>query len=299
MINPSPKYALFLGCMIPNRYPNIEASIRNVMPRLGVELVDMEGASCCPAPGVIRSFSNKFWLAAGARNITIAEDLGCDILTGCNGCYGTLRETNETLKHNETRIEWVNKILKEAGAKEYQGTVDIRHLVEALYIDFGPSKIAEFVENPLPFRVAVHYGCHIVKPSDIRRWGVTENPRFLDELVEATGAKSVDYKDKNMCCGAGGGVRSSNLAVATDMVREKLNNIKAAGVDCIVDCCPFCHMQLEGGQLDIKKQFGEEYNIPVFYITQLLGLAMGLSKDELGLNKNAISPNQLLQRYGY
>jgi heterodisulfide reductase subunit B len=145
----------------------------------------------------------------------------------------------------------------------------------------------------------VHYGCHIVKPSEIRRWGITENPRFLDELVEATGAKSIDYKDKQMCCGAGGGVRSSNPAVATDMVREKLNNIKSANVDCIVDCCPFCHMQLEGGQLDIKKQFGEDFNIPVFYFTQLLGLAMGLSKEELGLSKNAISPNQLLQRLGY
>ena len=122
---------------------------------------------------------------------------------------------------------------------------------------------------------------------------------FLDELVETTGAKSIDYRDKQMCCGAGGGVRSSNLAVATDMTREKLRNIKAANVDCIVDCCPFCHMQLEGGQLEIRKQFGEEFNIPVLYYTQLLGLAMGLSKEELGMQKNAIPPGQLLQKFGY
>jgi len=295
----NPTYALFLGCMIPDRYPNIEVSIRNVMSNLGVELLDMKGASCCPAPGAIRSFSNKFWLAAGARNITIAEEMGRDIVTGCNGCYGTLREANETLKHNEATREWVNKILKEAGVREYRGTVDVKHLIEALYVDIGINKLSQFVENPIPVHASVHYGCHIVKPSDIRRWGVFENPRFLDDLVEMTGAKSVDYKDKMMCCGAGGGVRSSNLPVAIDMIREKLNNIKAAGADCIVDCCPFCHMQLEGGQLDIKKQFAEDINIPVFYYTQLLGLTMGLSKEELGLTKNAISPNQLLQRFGY
>jgi heterodisulfide reductase subunit B len=269
------------------------------MASLGIELVDMDGASCCPAPGVIRSFSNKFWLAAGARNISIAEEMGLDIVTGCNGCYATLKETNETLKHNEAKRDWVNKILKEAGAREYKGTVEVKHLVEALYTDIGTRRISESVENPTQFRAAVHYGCHVVKPSELRRWGVTENPKFLDELVETTGAKSIDYKDKQMCCGAGGGVRSSNLAVAIDMTREKLNNIKAANVDCIVDCCPFCHMQLEGGQLDIKKQFGEEFNIPVFYYTQLLGLAMGLSKEELGIHKNAVSATQLLHKFGY
>jgi heterodisulfide reductase subunit B len=285
--------------MIPNRYPNIEVSIRNTMAGLGVELVDMKGASCCPAPGAIRSFSNKFWLAVAARNLTIAEEMGCDIITGCNGCYGTLKETNETLKHNETRKDWVNKILKESGAREYHGTGEVKHLVEALYVDMGLSKLSEFIENPIPLRVAVHYGCHIVKPSEFRRWGSNENPRFLDELVEATGAKSIEYKDKMMCCGAGGGVRSSNLPVALDMIREKLTNMRAANVDCIVDCCPFCHMQLEGGQLDIKKQTGEDFNIPVFYYTQLLGLTMGLNKEELGLHRNAIPTGQLLSRFGY
>jgi heterodisulfide reductase subunit B len=293
------RYSLFLGCMIPNRYPNIEVSIRNTMAGLGIELVDMKGASCCPAPGAIRSFSNKLWLAVAARNLTIAEEMGCDIMTGCNGCYGTLKETNETLKHNETRKDWVNRILKESGVREFNGTAEVKHLVEAFYVDMGINKLSEFVTNPIPLRVAVHYGCHIVKPSELRRWGANENPRFLDELVEATGAKSIDYKDKMMCCGAGGGVRASNLPVALDMVREKLTNMKAANVDCIVDCCPFCHMQLEGGQLDIKKQTGEDFDIPVFYYTQLLGLTMGLNKEELGLHKNAIPTSQLLSRFGY
>jgi heterodisulfide reductase subunit B len=293
------RYALFLGCMIPNRYPNIEVSIRSAISGLGIELVDMKGASCCPAPGVIKSFSSRFWLAAAARNITIAEEMRCDIVTGCNGCYGTLKDANETLKHNETKKDWVNKILKEAGAREYRGTAEVKHIIEVLYVDMGVNKLSKFVENPIPLRAAVHYGCHIVKPSEFRRWGATESPRFLDELVETTGAKSIDYKDKNMCCGAGGGVRSSNLSVALDMTREKLTNMKAANVDCTVDCCPFCHMQLEGGQLDIKKQTGEDFNIPVFYYTQLLGLTMGLSKEELGLHKNAISTSQLLSRFGY
>jgi heterodisulfide reductase subunit B len=140
-------------------------------------------------------------------------------------------------------------------------------------------------------KVAVHYGCHIVKPSDKRPWeGEYESPTFLDEIVELTGAKSINYKDKFMCCGAGGAVRTAVKEVAADFTREKLTNMREAGVDVIIDCCPFCHLQLDLGQMEVNNIFGEEigepFKIPVIYITQLLGIAFGIDPSLLGLIKN-------------
>ncbi len=140
-------------------------------------------------------------------------------------------------------------------------------------------------------KVAVHYGCHIVKPSEKRPWnGEYEAPRFLDEIVEITGAKSINYKDKYMCCGAGGAVRTAVKEVAADFTREKLVNMRDAGVDIIINCCPFCHLQLDLGQVEVNNIYadiiGEPFNIPVIYITQLLGVAFGMDPNLLGLIKN-------------
>ena len=139
--------------------------------------------------------------------------------------------------------------------------------------------------------MGVHYGCHILKPSEKRPWGGEyESPSFFDEIVELTGARSINYKDKYMCCGAGGALRSAVKEVAADFTREKLTNMRDAGVDIIVDCCPFCHMQFDIGQIEVnkfyKKEIGEAFEIPVIYITQLLGLSYGINPYLLGLEPN-------------
>ena len=286
-----PKYGLFLGCVIPNRYPFIERATRSVFEKLGIELVDLEGASCCPAPGVFRGFDIDTWLVVGARNITIAEKLGIDITLMCNGCYGSLLEVNHTLKHDKAKLKLVNEHLAKIG-RQFQGTAKIRHIVDILYNDLGVDKIKNRTKygrkQPLNLNVAVHYGCHLIKPSETRPWNQeAENPRFLDELVEATGCKSLDYKDKFMCCGAGGGVRGAFKEVSLDFTREKLTNMVAAGADAIITTCPFCHLQLDLGQLEVNNIFKDKiqapFKIPVIYYTQLLGLALGMSFEELGL----------------
>jgi len=155
-------------------------------------------------------------------------------------------------------------------------------------IDYLKDRIKLKLKN---LKVGVHYGCHILKPSEKRPWnGESENPQFLDEIVEITGAQSVNYKDKYMCCGAGGAVRSAIKEVAADFTREKLINMRDADVDIIVDCCPFCHLQLDAGQKEVnsffEEEIGEPFDIPVIYITQLLGVAMGIDPNRLGLIKN-------------
>jgi heterodisulfide reductase subunit B len=288
-------YALFLGCIIPNRYPGIELAMRNIAPMLGIEIKDMEGASCCPAPGVFKSFDNPTWLALAARNLCIAESMGCDIVTLCNGCYGSLKEANIILKENSELKDKVNNILKDV-KKEFKGTIEVRHLIELLYRDVGIAQIGAMVKKPLNLSVAVHYGCHLLRPTKYREIKSSERPRFLDELIEVLGAKSVPYRDKMMCCGAGGGVRTAALDVSLDMTREKLQNIKNVGADLIVTPCAFCHLQLDRGQYEIRDKTGVFFNIPVLHYVQFLGLSFGWQPEKLGVFSNAVSAESIMQK---
>jgi len=280
------KYAYFLGCITPNRYPGIELATRRVLEEFGIEVLDMKGASCCPAPGVFGSFDLWTWLTVAARNISIAEEMGTDITVTCNGCYATIQEANHLLKQNGEIKEKVNNILKTIG-REYKGTIEVKHLVEILHENITYETIQKRIKHPLNgIKVAVHYGCHFLKPSDVRAHGTVERPAMLDDFVIALGAKSVDYKDKTMCCGAGGGVRAGNLDVALDYTRQKIENMVDAGADCLITSCAFCHFQFDTGQIELTEKLGKKYELPVVFMTQLLGLALGMSSEDVSLNKN-------------
>jgi len=273
------KMGFFLGCIMPMRYPGIESSTREVLKSLGVELVELKGASCCPAPGVTRSFDQTTWQAIAARNLTIAQNLGVNVMTICNGCFDSLFETAHQLNHDPERLKKINNILKEVGM-EYKGQTNVRHFVEYLHNEIGLDAIKSKVKNDSgkELKVAVHYGCHFLKPSNVKKIDNPERPVIFDEIVEALGVKSVEYKDKGTCCGAGGGVRARTPDVALKMTKENLVNMKAAGVDAIIDCCPFCHLQYDVGQAELK-----EFGIPVLHLSQLMGLRFGLAKEKLGL----------------
>jgi heterodisulfide reductase subunit B len=288
-------FAYFLGCIMNNRYPGIEKSTRILMDKLGIEIKDMEGASCCPAPGVFGSFDKTTWAAIAARNLTIAEDMDMDIMTECNGCFGSLFESNHLLKEDEEFKGKINGILSEVD-REFKGDVNVRHFAEILYNDVGVEKLTETFTKPLNLNVAVHYGCHFLKPS--AEIGVDDpmKPTILDELVEATGAKSVPYKDKMMCCGAGGGLRARDLDVTLDYTKEKLDNMTEAGVDAIVNICPFCHLQFDVGQKEVNKKYGTNFQIPVFHLAQLYGLAMGLKPEDLTVDAHQISTDPAIAK---
>lgn len=287
--------SLFLGCVIPNRYPGIEMATKLCLAKMDIDCVELKGASCCPAPGLFRSFDRTSWLALAARNIVLSEELDRDILTVCNGCYSTLADANRIMKDDKDLREQVNRHLAGIG-REFKGSIEIRHIIEYLHRELGPQGIRKHVERPLDIRVAVHYGCHLLKPSRERGLGSFERPEFFDGLIESLGATSVDYPDKTECCGAGGGVRSALKEDSLRLAQHKLSRIKEAGVDCIVNACPFCHMQLDLGQQEIQRITGIEYNIPVLHYTQLLGLALGFTPEMLGINLNVIKSNTFIQR---
>ncbi len=275
------KYAFFLGCIAPLRYPGLEKSTRVVCEKLGIELVDLEDASCCPAPGVIRAFSRDTWLAAAARNLALAEKQGLPIVTICNGCYGSLFEAAHELNHDKEVLAKANKYLKEIGM-EYKGTTKVHHLAEVMYKDVGVDAIKAKVTNPVDYKIATFYGCHFLKPSEIKELEDPENPHMLDDLVEATGAVSLPRKQKTLCCGAGGGVRAAFGDVAKEFTKTNLENMQESGAQYIVDVCPFCHLQFDSSQKDLG------FNIPVIHLSQLFGIAMGMDEKELGLSAHMV-----------
>ena len=277
-------YAYFLGCITPNRYPGIEAATKKVFKEFGIETKEMVGASCCPAPGVFGSFDLHTWLPVAARNLAIAEEMELEIYVTCNGCYGSLQEADHLLKHHPSVKERVNKVLAKFG-REYKGTTKVNHSIVILHDVIGLDRIKEKIKKPLDdVNVAVHYGCHFLKPSEVRGHGSSETPHILEDLIRVTGAKDVDYKDKLMCCGAGGGNRTADTPQSLEWTRQKLVNAIMAGCDCMVHPCAFCHLQLDRGQAEMNKTFGINMNFPILFATQFIGLAMGMSQEELGLD---------------
>ncbi|MFQ5711951.1 MAG: CoB--CoM heterodisulfide reductase subunit B [Candidatus Geothermarchaeales archaeon] len=287
-------YALFLGCLIPCHLQYMEVAARKALEKLDVELVDMPDAGCCPEPVGIQALDQRTWLALAARNLCIAESLDLDILTLCSGCYETLKAANMTLRENPGLKEDVNGILSHV-RREFKGKIEVKHVVEVLYEDVGLDRISETIQEPLnDLRVAVHYGCHLLRPSNIIRFDDPERPTSLDELVEATGARSTPYVGKMLCCGVG--VKGVEAETSFGIARSKLLSVGRAGADCMVVVCPFCMTQYDLSQPLIQRAYGETYDIPVLYYPELLCLAMGVNPEDLGLGFHRVSVDRVLDR---
>jgi heterodisulfide reductase subunit B len=244
---------------------------------------------CCPDPTGIQSIHKKTWLALAARNLAITEQKGFDaILTLCNGCFETLKIANHELQ-DEKILKTINDINKAVNG-EYNGNVTVKHVHQVLYDEIGLKKLKEQVINPQDFKVATHTGCHLLRPHKILQIDDPDFPTELDTLVELTGVKSVPYRRKNACCGAG--IRGLDEMSSYAITREKLTQMKGAGAQALVIECPTCFAQFDAGQRVIKTRYGEDYRLPVIYLPELLDIALGIDVgDELKLH--SITPTPL------
>ena len=291
---PLSQYLLYLGCTVPVRALNYEISARKVAQRLGVQLLDIPEFSCCGYP--VKSLHHDAYLLMAARNLALAEKKGLPVCTLCSSCCGSLAEANHELQEDEKLRNRINEDLSQWLGMRYEGSVRVTHFTRVLQQEVGSKKISEQILADLSsLRVAPHYGCHYTKPSTIHhRAEDPENPKSLDELIEATGAHSVNYEDKLQCCG--GGVLAIDEQVSLAMAQRKLDHVRAQQADAIVLICPFCNVMYESNQRKIEKVFQKEYKLPVLFYPQLLGLALGMAPEELGFNMNRIKPNELLKK---
>jgi len=284
------EYAHFLGCTVPVRALNNELSTRKVAEALSIDFQDLD-FSCCGF--TVKSISTEAAELMAARNLSIAGEKGLDICTLCSACTSFLTEVNEKIRKDKNFRDHINSKLKEIG-RQYNGNVKVKHFARILHEDLGLEKVKEKVKKNLKIKVAVHYGCHYIKPSEYINFDDPERPASLDELVKVTGAGSLDYEKKNLCCG--GGILGIDEEMALTMSGEKLDAIKAVGADAIVLVCPFCDIMYDINQRKIGTKFGKEYGIPVLYYPQLLGLAFGIKAEDLGLNMNRVSTKELVEK---
>jgi len=288
-------YALFIGCTIPVRARHYELSMRRVAQAFGIALIDLPDFTCCGFP--VNSIHTKTSILMAARNLSIAEDAGLDICTMCNACTSILSEVNWLMENDPKIRDYIKSGLAQLG-REYNGTVQIKHCARILYEGIGADNINAAVNRDLSdLEFASHYGCHYLKPSEFYGgFDAPEDPESLDVLVSAVGASPVDYENKRDCCG--GGLLAIDERISLQMSRDKLEHVKESGADAINVICPFCSIMYDDSQRRIERTFGTEYNIPVLYYPQILGLAIGLEPEEVGLNMNRVNTAGLLTKLG-
>ena len=263
-----------------------EISLRESLPILDVELVDIEGFSCCGEP--MKSVNQLMMLYLSSRNIAIAEKNSLSILAPCAMCHLALSECKHILEDNKELKDRINGMLA-AEDLNYTGSVEILHTVDLLYDNIGLETIKKHVKKPLTgLKFATHYGCHLIRPSEIGRPINSENPTKMEEILKALGAEPINYYPEKLdCCG---GILQINLPEsALTKTGQKLKTIQEYGFSGLVDVCPWCHRMYDARQTKAGETVATKLEVPVFYLTQLLGLAFGVKKEKLGLDLN-LSP---------
>jgi heterodisulfide reductase subunit B len=278
------KYALFLGCTIPARLTQYESSSRAVLGNLGAELVDIKEFACCGYP--LRNTDFKASILASARNIALAEKENLPLLILCKCGFGTLKHADHILQEDSSLRNEINTTLKKEGL-EYNKGVEIRHLLSALYHDIGSAALKEKITQPFNgLKIATHYGCHALRPSEITQFDDPINPTLFDELVTLTGAESIYWEKRLDCCGAP--LTGVNDDLSMDLTEKKIANAKQSGADFLCDACSYCHIQFDTVQGIIHNMTGNNNLLPAILYPQLLGLSMGIDGKTLGLTENTI-----------
>lgn len=286
------KYALFPGCLVQTEQYGYYLSVKEVLPRLGVELLGMDGASCCGSPNYSVT-SPIIWTYLAARNLALAERLGHDVLTLCAHCHLSFCETQGKMEKDAFLKDVINQTMFTEGL-EYKSECGIVHLIEVLYDEVGVERIAETVVKPLKkMRIAAHPGCLAFRPSDLKRPDYSKNPRKLDELTWALGVETSYYPERLDCCGSS--TYLANNKVSLKIAGTKLKAVRDQGFDALVTTCPHCFKVLDSKQHEIQRLIGEEApSVPVVYYTQLLGLALDITPEKLGIHLNASPIENLL-----
>ncbi len=278
------KYAFFIGCNIPARLQQYELSSRVVLRRVGVDLIDIREFNCCGYP--MRNIDFNTYILFSARNLALAEKRELDMITLCKCCFGSLKKANHLLKENKGLRDEVNSILIKEGLT-YNGGSKVIHMLSVLHKDIGTKRIKEKLNLLFKdLKIATHYGCHALRPSDIMEFDDPVAPVIFDELVEVTGAKSVDWPLKLECCGAP--AMGINDSLSMTLTEKKLTDAKQAGADYLCSACPWCQLQFDNAHNAVGIRQGNGDQIPSILYTQLLGLGMGIDDKLLGFQMNAI-----------
>ena len=275
--------------------PHLEKAFRDVAGILDVKLKEMEGVSCCPEPVSLQSLNIDTWMALGARNLAIAEKMGLDVLTICSGCYETLKTVSVLLEEDEKYLEKINEILGKINYK-YTGKTKVYHFVELFSQPEWLEKIKSLTVKPLDdLNLAVHYGCHLVRPSKIMQFDHPERPEKIDIILEALGAKTVEFANKLECCGFCARLQEE---IGEKLVEDKMTELceLEEEVDALIAVCPACTTQYDRKEKIIARKTGKKLDIPILYLAEIMAIALGVELEDLSLKQRSVKPNKLIEK---
>jgi len=284
------QYCYYPGCSTEATAAGLGISIQAVAGPLDIELIELEGWTCCGAVHY-GSLDRLEAIPVAAYNLALAEKTGLDMVTPCTGCFVTFTKANLRLKENPQLMSQVNQALAEVNL-EYKGNANPRLLTEVLINDVTPEFIASKMQRGLNgLKVAPYYGCQLVRPNF--GFDDPEAPQSLDHLVNSLGAEAVPFPMKNRCCGSS--LVISEEGVALELIYKLLRNAVKGGAQCIVTPCPLCQINLDAYQGRVNSRFKASFKLPVLFVTQLIGLALGVNTKSLGLRTNIVSPRPVLE----
>jgi len=285
------KYAYYPGCSLHSTAREYDHSTREVCEALGIELKEIPDWNCCGASSA-HSLDHDLGVALPLRNLAIAERMGMDVIAPCAACFSRLKSADAAVKDD---ADLLAKMKDQAGI-EYNGSIQVQSLLSAIYA-MGDDAIKSRVKKPLQgLKVACYYGCLLLRPAGVSPFDDPENPVSLDRIMADLGAEPVEWPYKNECCGAS--LSLSKPEIVVKLTRDILSMAKKAGANCLVTACPLCQGNLDMRQPDIASKYGEKYDMPIFYFTQLMGLAFGLRNEGLGIRQLMVDPVPLLAEIG-
>jgi heterodisulfide reductase subunit B2 len=284
------KYAYYPGCSAESTAQDQYLSVKEVAKALDIELIELKGWTCCgstPAHHTNKTLS----VALPALNLLKAQKMGFDMVVFCAACYNRMKVANYEILNDPK----VRKEVSETLGEDYDGSVNVRHFVEVLTKDIGIKKLEESFTHTLDgLKVVNYYGCLLVRPREVTNFDDPENPTIMDSLVAIMGGESIDWSHKVECCG--GGFALSRTDIVIELSNSILSMAKYSGAECMSVACPMCQINLDMRQSDINKAKGTKYTLPIVYITQLIGLCLGISSDKLGMEKCVVSPKAILDK---
>ena len=280
------KYAFFPGCVSRGGCPELYPATKLICAKLGIELQEMPAASCTGA-GVLQEKNELLGDTLNARTFAMAEALDLPILTICSTCQGVMSQANYRLK-DPGYLAKVNGFLADEGL-EYKGNARPKHLLWVLIEDIGLDKLLSLVTRPLSgTRMAPFYGCYIVRPTDALEFEEhPERQTALERIIETIGATVVDFEGKTRCCGFP--ILTINERNSMAMVGKHTSEAKDLGADAMITPCPLCHLNLDSFQPKAAAQVGRPIGMPILHMPQAIGLAMGLSPNDMGLKRHIVS----------
>jgi heterodisulfide reductase subunit B len=285
------KYAYYPGCSLEAGSAAYDISVRAVMNQLGLQLNELDDWNCC---GATEYFSQDELVATSiiARNLALVEADHDQLVAPCAACYLNLKKTDKLMSDHPDMNAKVGQALAAGGLKYKAGRVNVRHLLDVLYADVGEQELKAKLVQPLTgLRVAPYYGCQIVRP--LCDFDNPEYPMTMDEMFHWLGAEVVDYPVKAHCCG--GHMTQISEKEAFELIRRLLQNAQDYRADVILCACPMCQLNLDAYQARVNSFFGTNFNLPIVFFTQLIGVALGIEMKKLGFGKELVAAEPVIR----